>query len=297
MRAESTPEVPEDAVRAGAPAPVVNLSGYRVVAVDDPEALRDALEDGLGASGVRGTVLVAPEGVNVAIAGTADQVARARRALDADPRLAGLALKASPSGVPPFARLKVRVRPEIIAFDGTSLAGTERAPAVSPATLARWLDGERADVRLLDTRNAYEVETGAFRGALSLGIDHFREFAGAVEAALADGTLELDAPLVTYCTGGVRCEKAAPWLLERGFSEVWQLDGGILDWLAARGAERFEGDCFVFDGRGSVDAALRPTGASLCPACGAAVRPGARCARGHPPPAGGSSGDGDTAPG
>ena len=264
--------------------PVVNLSGYRFVAVDDPAALARRLEGELDACGVRGTVLVAPEGVNVAIAGTEAATACARRALAADARLAGLPLKPSRSDAPPFARLKVRVRAEIIAFDGGRLDATERAPALSADTLARWLDGERGGVRLLDTRNAYEVRTGAFEGALSLDIDHFREFTAAVEAALADGTLDLEAPLVTYCTGGVRCEKAAPWLLDRGFAEVWQLDGGILDWLARRGAERWRGDCFVFDDRLSVDAALAPTGAGLCAGGGAAVRPGAPCACGRAAP-------------
>ena len=280
--------------------PILNVSGYLFTTVDDPDALRERLERELGASGVRGTVLVAREGVNVALAGDADAVARARAALAADPRLAALRLKESRSDAAPFARLKVRLRPEIIAFDGGSLDAAARAPAVTPDELARWLEdgldgdgdgdggpggGDRRAVRLLDTRNAYEVEAGAFEGAIDLGIGHFREFRAAVEAALADGTLDPATPLVTYCTGGVRCEKAAPWLIGRGFEAVWQLDGGVLDWLAARGGDRWTGDCFVFDERVSVDASLAPTGATLCRGCGTAVRPGVRCGCGHAPDA------------
>ena len=274
-------------------APILNVSGYLFTTVDDPAALRERLERELGACGVRGTVLVAGEGVNVALAGDADAVARARAALATDPRLAPLRLKESRSDAAPFARLKVRVRSEIIAFDGGRLDAAARAPAVTPDELARWLgdgldddggdpggDGRRA-VRLLDTRNAYEIEAGAFEGAIDLGIGHFRDFRAAVEAALADGTLDLETPLVTYCTGGVRCEKAAPWLIGRGFEAVWQLDGGILGWLAARGGERWTGDCFVFDERVSVDAALAPTGATPCRGCGTAVRPGTRCGCGQ----------------
>ena len=291
-RVGTRPDGDPSACAAGAP--TLNVSGYLFTAVDDPEALRERLERELGACAVRGTVLVAAEGINVALAGDAAAVARARAALAADPRLAPLRLKESRSEAVPFGRLKVRVRPEIIAFDGGRLDAAARAPAVTPDELARWLDdgpdgggpgdgpgGGRRAVRLLDARNAYEVEAGAFEGAIDLGIDHFGEFRDAVEAALADGTLDPAAPLVTYCTGGVRCEKATPWLIERGFERVWQLDGGILDWLAARGAERWRGDCFVFDGRVSVDAALRPTGATPCPGCGTAVRPGARCGCGH----------------
>ena len=277
MRVNSRVGAPPGAAPTPSALPTVNVSGYLFVPVDDPEALAGRLGRELAACAVRGTVLVAPEGVNVALAGDEAAVARAREALARDARLAPLRLKESRSETPPFARLEVRVRPEIIAFDGAGRAGAPRAPAVSPDTLARWLDAGR-DVLLLDARNGYEVATGTFEGALSLDIDRFRDFAGAVDAALADGRLDPSVPVVTFCTGGVRCEKAAPWLLERGFREVWQLDGGVLDWLAARGAERWTGDCFVFDDRVSVDAALAPTGAALCPACGAGVRPGAACA-------------------
>ena len=274
---------PDGADRA-APAPgALNVSGYLFAPVADPDATRESLERALGECGVRGTVLIAREGINVALAGAPEAVARAEAELVADPRFAALRLKRSVSDAPPFARLKVRVRPEIIGFDGTDRGAAARAPAVGPDELARRLDaGER--LTLLDTRNAYEVEAGAFEGALSLGIGHFREFKSAVEAALADGRLDVSTPLVTYCTGGVRCEKAAPWLIERGFREVLQLDGGILDWFAARGTERWRGDCFVFDERVSVDPSLAPTGAALCAGCGAAVRPGAACACGTRPP-------------
>lgn len=277
------PPVPD--VRPDAARGVLNASGYLFVPLDGLPGLRDRLEVGLARAGVRGTVLLAPEGINVALAGTDAAVALARDALAADPRLAPLRLGTSRSSEAPFERLKVRLRDEIIAFDGAGRSADRgagapaatRAPAVAPDELARWLDGARPEVRLLDARNRFEIEAGGFEDALSLEIDRFRDFRAAVDAALADGTLDPTVPLVTYCTGGVRCEKAAPWLLERGFEEVWQLDGGILGWLARRGGERWRGDCFVFDGRVSLDARLHPTGATLCPRCGGAVAPGGSC--------------------
>ena len=276
MRVNSRIGPPVDS-QSDAPA-TLNVSGYLFVPVADPEALRDHLERALGACGVRGTVLIAREGINVALAGTArrggtgrggDRVGCPVRAAAAQAqRVARRALRAA-EGAPQARDHRLRRhRPRGRAASAGRDAGRARP---------RRLDEGWAPC-LLDTRNAYEVEAGAFEGALSLGIGHFREFRDAVEAALADGTLDVATPLVTYCTGGVRCEKAAPWLIERGFAEVVQLDGGILDWFAARGGERWRGDCFVFDDRVSVDAALAPTGAALCPGCGTAVRPDARCA-------------------
>ena len=256
---------------------ILNVAGYLFVALDGLDELRARLHHALAETGVVGTVLLAGEGINVSLAGPDAAVARACEALRTDVRLAALRFRHSRSDEAPFGRLKVRVRPEIIAFDGRGRTDAPRAPAVAPDELARWLDGERPEVRLLDTRNAYEIDAGAFEGTLALGIDHFRDFRQAVDAALAEGTLDTATPVVTYCTGGVRCEKAAPWLLERGFDEVWQLDGGILAWLQDRGDERWRGDCFVFDDRVSVDASLRPTGATSCPRCNAAIR-GQACA-------------------
>ena len=136
-------------------------------------------------------------------------------------------------------------------------------PRFRPRKLKEWLDQGRS-VTLLDARNAYEVKLGTFRGAHTLDLDHFREFP--IAAASLPHHLK-DEPVVTFCTGGIRCEKAAPLLQKAGFAQVFQLDGGILRYFEECGGEHFEGDCFVFDKRVALDASLRETGAALCFVC------------------------------
>jgi predicted sulfurtransferase len=164
----------------------------------------------------------------------------------------------------PFNRMLVKIKKEIIAFGVCGIDPARRpAPRLAPRQLKRWLDEGRS-VTLLDTRNTYEVKLGTFRGARTLGLDHFREFPAA--ATTLPGNLK-DEPVVTFCTGGIRCEKAAPLLEMAGFTSVFQLDGGILNYFAECGGAHYEGDCFVFDKRVAVDSSLRETGAALCFVC------------------------------
>jgi UPF0176 protein len=158
----------------------------------------------------------------------------------------------------------VKVKKEIIAF-GVPGVDPARAPSpkLKPAELKRWLDEGRPLV-LFDTRNSYEVRMGTFRGALAPPLWNFRDFPRAV-AALPP---ELKArPVVMFCTGGIRCEKAGPYLASLGYRDVYQLDGGILKYFEEVGDAHFEGECFVFDERVGVDASLRPTGSALCFRC------------------------------
>ncbi len=182
--------------------------------------------------------------------------------LRADPRFAGLQAKYSHSEREPFAQLKVKVKAEIISFRhpaATPLVAGERAPVVDPPTLTRWLgQGGRDDagrpVVLLDTRNAQEVEHGTFAGALTLPITRFTE----LPAALAPHRDALrDATVVSFCTGGIRCEKAALWMRQDGMDNVLQLDGGILGYFEQVGGQGYEGRCFVFDERVALDPQLR----------------------------------------
>ncbi len=158
----------------------------------------------------------------------------------------------------------VKIKKEIIAFgiDGIDPARrpTEKIPA---RTLKQWLD-EGRQVTLLDTRNDYEIRLGTFRGARAAGIDHFREFPEAVGRLPEEMKSQT---VVTFCTGGIRCEKAGPFLELAGFANVFQLDGGILKYFEECGGAHFEGECFVFDRRVGVDAALRETNAVLCFNC------------------------------
>ena len=237
-----------------------NIAAYHFVPVDDPAALADALRAWAAAGDLCGSVLVAPEGINLFLAGEPAAVACLLDRLRADARFADLRVKDSESEHVPFARLKVKVKPEIISFrrgDASPLAG--RAPAVAPDALQRWLaqgrDDEGRRLVLLDTRNREETAHGSFAGALVLPIDNFTD----LPAALAPHRDALrDATVVSFCTGGIRCEKAALWMRANGMEDVLQLDGGILGYFEAVGGAGYEGRCFVFDERVALDAALQP---------------------------------------
>jgi len=253
---------------------IVNLSGYRFVTLEDLPILQADLKAALAQTGVMGTVLLASEGINVAIAGTRQQTQAARAVLDEDSRFRDLWLKESFCETCPFSKLKVRVRHEIISFDGPPAKSPKvrpEAPSLAPEQVHQWLS-ENRDFVLLDTRNDYEIASGTFESAINLDLRHFRHFKKAVNEALDSGQLQLDKPMVTFCTGGIRCEKAAPWLLEQGFAEVYQIEGGILNYLEKCGDEHWQGDCFVFDERIEVDTKLVPTGVGWCNDCNRAVQ-------------------------
>ena len=239
---------------------ILNAAAYHFTPIADPPALAESLHVWAADAGLRGSALVAPEGINLFFAGEHASIRSLFEKLHADPRFAGMRVKYSHSKSQPFARLKVKVKPEIISFrrdDASPLAG--RAPSVSPSTLSQWLvqghddDGKR--VVMLDTRNQQEVEYGTFAGALTLPIDKFTDLPAALQPhreSLADATV------VSFCTGGIRCEKAALWMHESGMDNVLQLDGGILGYFEEVGGQGYEGSCFVFDERVALDAELKP---------------------------------------
>ncbi len=250
--------------RAGA---VLNISGYRFVEIDEPEALRDRLQTAAAAAALRGTILIAHEGLNLSLAGAPAPLRRFVDALRADARFASLDIKESWSDTLPFARLKVKCKREIIRMDRPAIrpqAG--RAPSVSPDTLARWLDrgcdDEGRPLALLDTRNAFEVNAGRFEGALDWRLARFGDFPDAFAAARASLAGKT---VVSYCTGGIRCEKAALLMRAEGFGPVLQLEGGILRYLEQQGTRHWQGRCVVFDERGSLDARLAPPPAASVP--------------------------------
>lgn len=244
---------------------ILNIAAYHFHEIDDPAQLAGRLQAAAEAAQLRGTVLVAPEGLNLFLAGAQPLLRAFVDALRQDPRLAAMTVKESYSAEVPFARLKVKVKPEIISFrreHASPLAG--RAPAVQPETLARWLQQGHDDAGkplvLLDTRNEEEVAHGSFAGALTLPITNFTELPQALaphREALADATV------VSFCTGGIRCEKAALWMRADGMDNVLQLDGGILGYFERVGGAHYEGACFVFDERVALDPQLRPAAAGM----------------------------------
>lgn len=259
---------------------IVNLSGYRFVHLDNLPEIQQWLKSSLSQIGMKGSVMLAEEGINVSLAGTASAVEQTRALLDEDRRLAQLWLKETVSEAVPYTRLRIRVRAEIIAFDGQDSrrlqAARPAAQAISPEILCQWLD-EKRDFMLLDTRNDYEIVSGTFPQSKHLNIKNFRHFKAAIEKAVNDGTLDPQKPMVTYCTGGIRCEKAAPWLLENGFAEVYQVEGGLLNYFQTCGGKHWQGDCFIFDDRVELTTQLQPTGAGLCDFCQLAVPAGTEC--------------------
>lgn len=240
---------------------VVNIAAYKFVSLDCLPELRLRLLDEAAQAALKGTILLAEEGINLFLAGSAEGIDGFLRFLRADARFADLEVKFSRSGAVPFRKLLVKVKREIIRMDHPAIrpeAG--RAPGVDAHTLARWLeqgvDDAGRPVVMLDTRNAFEVDEGTFTNAIDWRIERFTQFPAAVQAHRA----ELEGKtVVSFCTGGIRCEKAAIYMNEAGIPNVYQLDGGILKYFEETGGPGYEGKCFVFDERVSLDPALEPS--------------------------------------
>lgn len=230
---------------------VLNISCYKFVPLPDAEQLRDQLHAKAVAAGLKGTILLAEEGINFFLAGTAEAVRSFVDSMRADARFADLAPKESWSETVPFRKMLVKVKREIIRMDHPTIRPAHgRAPAVEPATLRRWLeqghDDAGREVVTLDTRNAFEVDAGTFTNAVDWRIAKFTEFPEALRAHKAE--LQ-DKTVVSFCTGGIRCEKAAILMQEEGLEHVYQLEGGILKYFEHTDGAHYEGGCFVFDER------------------------------------------------
>lgn len=243
------------------PAPMIcNLAAYQFFPIDDAAALIGRLRQNCQQHHLLGTILVADEGINCFLAGSHASINGFVDWLKSDPRFASMPCKFSDSAVPPFKKLLVKRKREIITFRRQGITpATERAPAVSPVVLAQWLregrDDHGREICLLDTRNEQEVAYGTFEGALTLPISSFTQLPEALEvhrAAMQGKTV------VSFCTGGVRCEKSALWMRDAGYQNVLQLDGGILGYFEQVGGFGYQDRCFVFDERVALDAQLRP---------------------------------------
>jgi UPF0176 protein len=243
---------------------IINVAAYKFVPLADLQALRERLRAKCKLWKLRGTILLSPEGINLFVAGGRTEIDLLLLELRAIPGLEGLQPKESVSKGQPFNRMLVRLKREIIAFGVPGIApGRHTSPKVTPQELKCWLD-EGRPIILLDARNDYEVKLGTFKNAVTLGIEHFRNFPAAVEDLPHDLKRRL---VVMFCTGGIRCEKAGPYLEEIGFEQVFQLDGGILKYFEDCGGEHYEGECFVFDQRVGLDPHLATTNNSLCFRC------------------------------
>ncbi|GAB5405443.1 MAG: hypothetical protein Aurels2KO_36740 [Aureliella sp.] len=247
---------------------ILNIAAYKFVELTDLDAMRSELKAVTDSLGLKGTILLSPEGINLFLAGKSPNVGRFLDSLRSWPQFADIETKDSYSDDQPFRRMLVRLKKEIIAFGVDGIEPAKRTSPKLPAKeLKAWLDAGKK-VRLLDTRNDYEFDLGTFRGAEKLDLDHFRDFPEAISQLPDDAKNE---PLVMFCTGGIRCEKAGPLMEQAGFKEVYQLEGGILKYFEECGDAHYDGDCFVFDNRVALNANLEPTGDILCFACQAVL--------------------------
>ncbi|VGO13710.1 hypothetical protein PDESU_02267 [Pontiella desulfatans] len=245
--------------------PIVVCALYKFVALDDYETMRQPLLDFLNEQGIRGTILLANEGMNGTVAGSRSAIDALLHRLKSDPRLAGLEHKESFHATHPFYRTKVRLKKEIVTLGVEGInprhaAGTYVAPGDWNQLIS---DPETV---LIDTRNDYEVGIGTFRNAVNPNTETFREFPEYVAKNLDPAKHR---KVAMFCTGGIRCEKSTAYLKKLGFEEVYHLKGGILNYLEEVPEEEslWEGECFVFDNRTSVRHSLEKGSYGQCHAC------------------------------
>ena len=250
---------------SNAPAPYLTAAFYKFVALPDAQQLRQPLLDQCEAQGVQGLILLAHEGINGTIAGAQAQVQAVLAYLRADPRLADLQHKQGYAQRPPFHRMKVRIKREIV-----TMGVPEMQPQTLAGTYVKPQDWNRLiqdpDVLLIDTRNDYEVDVGTFAGALDPRIKNFSELPAWLDAQAA---LKHKPKVAMFCTGGIRCEKSTAYLRAQGFEQVYHLEGGILKYLETvpEADSLWRGECFVFDERVAVGHGLAPGTHTLCRAC------------------------------
>jgi len=241
---------------------ITNIAGYKFLPLQGLSSLRDELTSKCCEQELMGTILLSSEGININLAGKGDQISVFKNFLNQDIRFKDLSFHMTYSSFVPFQSLKVKIKKEIITLRCSEAVPSQNheAPRISPKELKHWLD-EGREMTLLDTRNDYEVQFGTFNTAKQLSLKNFGEL------PTSRSTIEKNKPIVMFCTGGIRCEKAGLLLLEQGFSNVYQLDGGILGYFAAVGGAHYHGECFVFDERIALDTELVDTDTNQCYLC------------------------------
>ncbi|MFK7769748.1 MAG: sulfurtransferase [Mariniblastus sp.] len=246
----------------------VNIAAYKFVDLDRLAERKAELLPLCRSLDLKGTILLSLEGINMFVAGSRQSIDAFLKHITAQPEFADIPIKESISDHQPFSRMLVRLKKEIISMGVQAIKPLQKtSPKISAQQLKQWLDDGK-DLTLLDVRNDYEVEVGTFANAVPVGIDHFRTFPEATKRLPSEMKQK---PIVMFCTGGIRCEKAGPLMEEEGFREVYQLDGGILKYFEECGGEHYDGDCFVFDKRVAVDPDLKETEFEQCYGCQAVL--------------------------
>jgi UPF0176 protein len=253
----------------------VNIAAYKFITLDNTEDMRPAYQELCARLSLKGTILLTPEGINMFLSGTRENIDDYLATVRSDARLADLEVKESLSEEQSHKRMLVKIKKEIITMRMPLIKPEEgRAPHVTAKTLKRWLDQGHDDngkpVVMMETRNDFEVDVGTFNNTVDYRISKFTEF----PAMVAEHKADFDGKtVVTFCTGGIRCEKAAIHMQNIGYDNVYQLEGGILKYFEDVGGDHYTGDCFVFDYRTALDPQLQPTVTAQCFACRAIVTP------------------------
>ena len=243
---------------------VLNIAGYKFEPLDDLDVLIPKFQDKCDALDLRGSVYLSPNGVNFALAGREEAVEQYLIFMEEDARFLNIPLKKTYSETQPFRRMKVRLKNEIISLGRDDINPRElTGEYISPQELFAMYENNE-DVIVLDTRNEYETRVGLFENAVDLQLDTFRDFPQAIEKLPEEYK---EKQVVMYCTGGIRCEKASAVMLKAGFSNVKQLEGGVLDYFKETGGKYWNGDCFVFDERVALDTNLKETEYIYCFIC------------------------------
>ena len=239
---------------------MIVTSFYRYVRIPRVEEFRKSHKKYCDRLGIRGKILVSKEGINGAVSGTEAQIEKYRKHLKRNKLFRGIAFKDTPAKEHPYKKMIVRARSEIVTF-GAEVKLKNAARRIPPKTLKKWIENEQ--IVLVDARNNYESRIGKFRGAVTPDISTFREFPKIIRQLRKYRNKKI----VTYCTGGIRCEKASALLRESGFQEVYQLEDGILSYISQFPDDHFEGRCFVFDSRLSVPSGPKNKAITACDVC------------------------------
>ncbi|MEA5466324.1 oxygen-dependent tRNA uridine(34) hydroxylase TrhO [Leptothoe sp. PORK10 BA2] len=242
------------------------ITFYKFVQLDDFAAMRQPLMELCQAQDIKGTILLALEGINATVAGTDAALAILLAQLKQDARLGDITHKTSQAETQPFERMKVKLKKEIVTLGRPGISPTQKVGTyVAPQDWNQVISDP--DVLVIDTRNNYEVDIGTFQGAKNPETESFREFPDYAAQRLDPAKHR---KVAMFCTGGIRCEKASSYLLEQGFEQVYHLQGGILKYLEEVPAEEslWQGECFVFDERVTVQHGLVPGRYVMCRGCG-----------------------------
>ena len=243
---------------------IVNIAGYRFVNLDDRDDLRQPFRYICEKLQLKGTILLSPNGINFFLAGVQKSIDSYIEFLESDERFVGIPLKISHTEYQPFRRMLVRLKKEIIALGIDEVRpGEFTGPNIKPVEFKEMLDGNE-EVIILDTRNDYETKIGIFENAIDLNLSTFKDFPDAILALPEEYKKK---QIVMYCTGGIRCEKASVVMMNAGFENVKQLEGGVLGYFEQTDGSYWKGDCFVFDQRVAVNTELNETEYTMCFAC------------------------------